>query len=227
MSSDSSDANAKRAEYDKLAKIIATNINAKCKGRKAPKGTIADICHVTNALVTKWTAKDSTTIPSVPALITIADYLNVDVQWLWEDHTTYEYKNHIRTYSDALEELMALYDSEIIVDVNAIVDPILKYLMGRVLSLRNSTLAAKEFGSWIERIKKEFDIPITDAHNETKYLDDILMNENGIAAVDEDMKYRNLAKALYDKDVMQRSKDRMSIFDNVEKNETSKENESE
>lgn len=56
---------------------------------------------------------------------------------------------------------------------------------------------------------KEFDIPIRKFHTDVPIHDDIIRNKAGIAAVDTDTKYRNLARALADEDVTERAYQRV------------------
>ena len=77
--------------------------------------------------------------------------------------------------------------------------------MGRYSGLKEANIAQADFDVWVERIVKEFDIPISEYHNDVALQTDILRNEVGIAAVDEDMKQRNLARALSDAEVVERA----------------------
>ena len=77
-------------------------------------------------------------------------------------------------------------------------DPILGYLLERYRDLS---------GAGIE--KAEFDIPFRKFHMDVPIHDDIIRNEAGIAAVDTDTKYRNLARALADEYVTERAYQRL------------------
>ena len=182
---------------------MAKNINELCHTKVSPKKIIALLCNVSPSLVTKWTSK-TPVLPPADALLVMADYFGVDVVWLLQEHTSYELPDHTKTYSGAFMALVSLLDKGII-ETDFVSDPILSYLLGRYSSLKEAKIAQADFDAWVERIVKEFDIPISEYHNDVALQTDILRNERGIAAVDEDMKQRNLAKALSDENVVERA----------------------
>lgn len=197
----------KIVSHAELAKIVAKNINELCHMKMSPKKTIALLCNVSPSLVTKWTSK-TPILPPADALLVMADYFGVDVVWLLQEHTSYELPDYTKTYSGAFMALVSLLDKGII-ETDFVSDPIVSYLLGRYLSLKEANIVQADFDAWLERIVKEFDIPIGEYHNDVALQTDILRNESGIAAVDEDMKQRNLAKALSDEEVVERAYQRV------------------
>lgn len=186
-----------------MAYAISHNINTLCQTKMYAKKNLAELCNVSPALVTKWTKTDSPTIPRIEYLVTIADYFDVDVQWLITEHRDYRLSERIRTYSDALISLLSLTQKQII-KIDTIEDPILSYLVERYWDIVNDGVNDAEIKKWLGKIIKDFNIPITDSHNNTMLLEDILQREDGIASVYADDKYLNLAKALNDPEVLKR-----------------------
>ena len=194
----------------KLARIVSENINSLCPTRVSPKKTIAEICGVSQTMVTKWTSNEPV-LPPASALLIIAQYFAVDLAWLLEDHTANELPDRTKTYTNAFVVLISCFDKHIIEKPEYISDPILKLLIGKYVSLKNSDkITPSELYSWLDKIIKAFYIPIPiEHHNNRAIIDDILKYEN-TAAVDEDIKLRNLALALNDTEIVERSKERLS-----------------
>lgn len=190
--------------HARLAGIISANINRLCRTKVHPKKTIARLCSVSQSLVTKWTSEKAPVMPAVDNLLTIAAYFGVDITWLITEHEGYVLPDHTQTYSSALLALISLLDKGII-ECDFVNDPILGYLLERYRDLSGAGIEKAEFDAWLERIVKEFDIPIRKFHTDVPIHDDIIRNEAGIAAVDTDTKYRNLARALADEDVTERA----------------------
>lgn len=197
-----------------LAKIISTNINQLCQTKLHPKKTIAELCDVSPSLVTKWTSAKTPVMPAVDNLLTIAAYFGVDLTWLITEHEGYILPDYTQTYRSALLALISLLDKHII-ECDFVDDPILGYLLERYRELSEARIEKREFDVWMEHIIKEFDIPIGEFHKDKPLQDDIVKNESGIAAVDTDTKYRNLARALNDNEVTARAYQR--VYGNVEK----------
>lgn len=192
--------NVKLISGEMLAKIVQKNLNLLCFTRLHPKATIARLCGVSQTIVTRWTSESKPVLPPANALMMMADYFGVDITWLLEDHTTYELPDHAKTYSDAFIVLVSLYNKGIVESADHVNDPVLCYLLGKYIKLKKAKIIEPtEFDAWVNRIVKEFDIPLLDEHNNKDSIDYYLENDDMIVAVDEDMKYRNLARILTDK----------------------------
>lgn len=195
----------KNLRYDELAQTIAENINKLCPSRIAPKKEIAKQCGVSPSLVTKWTCKKPV-MPSTDCLLVIADFFGVDLNWLITKHgSTRELPDYTKTYSGAFAALVSLYDRKII-DPKEIKDPILHYLLNKYAKLQRSNVNADEFDDWVDMIGQQFNIPIAEYHNDVAIQEEILRVESNIVAINEELQYRNLAKALNDPMIVERAR---------------------
>lgn len=73
-----------------------------------------------------------------------------------------------------------------------LLDPIFCYLPGLYISLKEANVPATEFDGWAEKIVEEFNVSISEYHNDIWVYDDILRNKSGISVVDDEIKQRNL-----------------------------------
>lgn len=201
--------NAKAYDKSNIAEIIRDNINTLCREQKCKKKTIAKLCQVSETLVSKWTAKKNPVLPSVDMLLTIASYFQVDIQRLVTRHDEYKLPELAKTYSSAFSVLVSLLKKEIIITVDAIQDPILQYLLIRYNKLVSDGIRQEDIDKWLKKVDEEFDIPIGKFHNDETIQFEILHNETGIAVVDEDIKYSNLARALDNDEIVKRAQKRV------------------
>lgn len=195
-----------------LAHIVSRNINALCQTKTHAKKNLAELCAVSPALVTKWTATDNPIIPRVEYLVTIAKYFNVEVEWLLTDHKDYKMPEHIQTYSDAFVALIYM-TREHIIETESIKDPILKYLVTRYWEILEDEVNEYDFKNWQKKIVRDFDIPITEYHNDISLHNDIIKYVKGIAAINLDEKYRNLAKSLNNPELIKKLLDETDYID--------------
>ena len=185
-----------------VAETIRDNINYLCKVKKCKKKDIAEACEVSKPLVTKWTAKKFPVLPSVDRLLTIANFFEVDVNWLISKHDKFEFPDYTATYNSAFFVLLSLFQRGIIEPTDIIHDPILEFLVNRYDSLRNGGIMEADIEAWLKKINEEFNIPIREYNNDTNIHREILLHEPGIAVVDDEMKYRNLANALNNDEIV-------------------------
>lgn len=84
-----------------------------------------------------------------------------------------------------------------------IADPILRYLTERYENLKNNRLSKNEFNTWLFEIIRDFDIPINLEYHNDNFIQEVIANRvDGIAAVNEDKKMRNIAMALNNEEIM-------------------------
>ena len=190
--------------HDHLAEIIRDNINYLCRIKQRQKQDIAKICNVSGALVTKWTSKKSPIIPAINNLLTIAALFEVDLEWLVTEHNEYRLPDYTKTYASAFSVLISLILKGVVYTTD-IKDPILNYFLVRYENMKKDGVRQNDIDEWLRKINRAFDIPIREYNNDLLIHNDILQNEPGIAAVDEDMKYRNLARALNDEEIIDRA----------------------
>lgn len=190
-------------DHDNLAHIVAENINALCRlkdKKEKPKMTIAELCHVSPSAVTKWTK--TPILPPVDALMIIADYFGVDLMYLLHHHGAEKLPDCTKTYSTAFIAIISLVDKGI-TSYEGIADPIFRYLTERYENLKNNRLSKNEFNTWLFEIVRDFDIPINLEYHNDDFIQEVIANRvDGIAAVNEDKKMRNIARALNNEEIM-------------------------
>lgn len=186
-----------------LAKIVSRNINRLCPTRKYPKKTIAKLCHVSTPLVSGWTSASSPQLPGVHYLLTIAEYFGVEISYLLTDHGSDDMAlpDRVHTYSDAWVALIQLKCKGIL-QPEHVEDAILKYLLDRYFHLSNLGLSTEDFYDWMMKILQDFAVPITIFRDKEVIYQDISKNEEGIVAIDDDTRYRNIARALAEPDTV-------------------------
>lgn len=96
-----------------------------------------------------------------------------------------------------------------IIDPKEIKDPILYYLLNKYANLQRSNVNADEFDDWVDMIGQQFNIPIAEYHNDVAIQEEILRVESNIVAINEELQYRNLAKALNDPVIVERARKRV------------------
>jgi len=162
--------------------------------------TIAELCHVSPSAVTKWTK--TPILPLVDALLIIADYFGVDLMYLLHQHDTYKLPDCTKTYSTAFITIASLIDKGI-TTYEGIADPILRYLAKRYEDLKGNRLPKAEFDNWLHSIVLDFDIPINLEYHNDDFIQDVIADRvEGIAAINEDRKMRNIARALNNEEIM-------------------------
>lgn len=80
---------------------------------------------------------------------------------------------------------------------------ILRYLAKRYEDLKGNRLPKAEFDNWLRGIVLDFDIPINLEYHNDDFIQDIIADRvEGIAAINEDRKMRNIALALNNEEIM-------------------------
>ena len=75
----------------------------------------------------------------------------------------------------------------------------------RYENLKNNKLSKNEFNTWLFEIVRAFDIPINLEYHNDDFIQEVIANRvDGIAAVNEDKKMRNIARALNDEEIMEK-----------------------
>lgn len=182
---------------ESLAVVVSANINVLCSLKAHPKKTIAQLCGVSQSLVSRWTSRTNPLLPGIEHLLTVAAYLGVPASYLLTEHREVEdvLPDWIQTYSDALIALISL-SRRGIVSPDQVNDTVLKYLLKRFWHLSDIGLNEADFSAWIEKILRDFAVPMANSCDSEALFSYISRNEKGIAAIDEDTRYRNIVRIL-------------------------------
>lgn len=181
--------------YEKLCQRFSANVNYLINSTKGKKITNKQLSILTSASqdsVSKWLSGKR--LPSTDQLYTIADFLNVSIDWLFDKNPTTGAELRYTTYYDAFITFRKFISCELL-DAKAIKDPFLSFLIKDSINIDNSNIPSNKVSSWYKKVELDYNVPIfdsfflnqyytyaSDSFNDINEYDSYLARLNGLIA---------------------------------------------
>ncbi len=197
--------NPKKTYEEQLKDAVKHNLETVYGWEPHARTNLAKELYISQAAVSKWTAKKNNSVPSYNYLERIADHFGVSVDWLLTPHVKEQAFRRPDTYAEAFKQLEPFVENEYI-DPENIQDEILKYLMKESVRILGDVHISKFAKSeWISDVLRMFNTPIPEhcTPGLTKYIFDHCPDVHSPSELEE---YANLARVMSDQDYVQKMK---------------------